>query len=648
METFLKSWKAVSWENVQLRVDGEIKAIGARQDEAEEGRKVLVDESNKYRENTTKETRRVALPLIKAFQKEVDQLTVRGKSTEAALIEICSQLTNLPDPTPIIEQAIVWKSQAEKTNIAVEEANHLRAQIAQVNSELADLKSQDVTIRQLRDTIKQLEEEKTREVEKAIDEIERDLREEFSVRDMETTMRSDKLKAENSALEKKVSELEGLMRDAQRRLDTARVAADRKEALENEQIDILTRDLSDANRRVTFLETELARVTADLADARASSQRGGLEDIAALGGLMKEKDEQIARLTEENQRLAETAAKEAKKVRQRCDELTAELEKRTHRMQQLEALLADQSDYEAIKKELRLLREIEFGEAATVNEESIARLGETVQSLDRLLAAKNRRLQNDNALLRQSNERYEEQLAANDFELSQLRQKTIAQQELVAKLETDLAAALAGRNTSDVDDLSTMDMLGAVHDTKLATNDDSSVLTIVLAQRDRLKLRVGVLEEELMAEKTRQTALQTEMDKVREDNVKLYGKIRFLQSCGNKAAETSVSLPEESSYSAQYENRLDPFQRFGQAETQRGYARLPLHDRASLSIGKAIMTSASARITFFFYLIILHLLVFLVLYRFAYAESCERDFQQDCVARFERHMKEHHPGMTVG
>lgn len=62
---------------------------------------------------------------------------------------------------------------------------------------------------------------------------------------------------------------------------------------------------------------------------------------------------QIARLTEENQRLAETAAKEAKKVRQRCDELTAELEKRTHRMQQLEALLADQSDYEAIKKELR-------------------------------------------------------------------------------------------------------------------------------------------------------------------------------------------------------------------------------------------------------------------------------------------------------
>ncbi|ETN69262.1 CUT domain protein [Necator americanus] len=1228
----------------------------------------------------------------------------------------------LRDPTPILEQAIVWKAQAEKTNIAVEEANHLRTQIGLVQTELADLKNQDVTIRQLRDTIAKLEEEKVKEVEKAIEEIERELRDEFSVRDHETTMRSDKLKAENAALEKKVSELEALMRDAQRRLDTVRVAADRKEALENEQIDILTRDLNDANRRVISLESELSRVTVELAEARASSQRGGLEDIAALGGLMKEKDEQIARLTEENRRLQDAAAIDAKKARAQCDELTTELNKKTQQVQQLEALLADQSDYEAIKKELRLLREIEFGEAATANEDSIARLGETVQSLDRLLAAKNRRLQNDNALLRQANEQYqgdevmqailagshqavveavttrvgrevaegyvdkdadqirgssipdiqesgksskpdaddeqnlfkilmnmgtpvtapskaengnstsrsaqenssssdipfehfryspkltnytgepaktpqelkaiqelqirvasnvralggralntaeiarqckrlmvaynigqrlfakyvmnqsqgslsellskprhwskltdkgreafrriygwisdaeavdllcslsprrvwpsevriehptpeslwesnsnllppeepdenafkratsaredqyrlagtnqaanagsttrnsrwrhddipkekimsifqtelaklreqestleraiatrsfasghvrrtdepvpayhemshnermasishahqvmnarmrvglspitqdqfemfghidtedvvkqikeflsmnsisqrqfgehvlglsqgsvsdllarpkqwnmltqkgrepfirmklfmhdvvqsasraraeaankkknaateslevptsdanesasetaesvvaikvkrevpdeeedvvalprsefdamsvgdsqesdtgtdgeavdtallvrkvkdrlhlhgisqrlfgeavlgisaggcselflrprrwstlsvrgrepfekmrawladkdavqrllvkerieaglpleknlvngngkrlsdppyeppprkvqrtiitEQQkealrfvfqhehhpsqktvelvntLAKNETELNQLRQDNFTQKELIEKLEADLAAAVAGQSHEINGELSTMDMLGAVHETKL-DGDTNSVLTIVLAQRDRLKLRVGVLEEELMAEKTKQAVLQTEIEKVREDNVKLYGKIRFLQGYGSKSAETSVPLPEESNYSAQYEKRLDPFQRFGQAETQRTYARLPIHDRASLSIGKAIMTSASARMTFFFYLVFLHLLVFLVLYRFAYFESCERDFQQDCVAKFERHMKEHHPGNPNG
>lgn len=55
----------------------------------------------------------------------------------------------------------------------------------------------------------------------------------------------------------------------------------------------------------------------------------------------------------------------------------------------------------------RLIREIEFGEAAEANEDAINKLGETVQSLDRLLAEKNRRLQNDNAQLRQTNHRHQ-------------------------------------------------------------------------------------------------------------------------------------------------------------------------------------------------------------------------------------------------
>ena len=42
------------------------------------------------------ETRQVAVPLIKAFQREVDGLNARSQVAETALIEICSQLTNLP------------------------------------------------------------------------------------------------------------------------------------------------------------------------------------------------------------------------------------------------------------------------------------------------------------------------------------------------------------------------------------------------------------------------------------------------------------------------------------------------------------------------------------------------------------------------
>uniref|UniRef100_A0A1I7XT53 Homeobox protein cut-like n=1 Tax=Heterorhabditis bacteriophora TaxID=37862 RepID=A0A1I7XT53_HETBA len=430
-QPYVRDYKA---EARKIRIEGEVKAIGARQDAEEAGRALLLEECSKYRQNSDKETRKVAVPLIKAFQREVDELTVRGKATEAALIEIYSQLVNIPDPTPVLEQAAAWKLQADKAHSATEEVDQLRENISQLHVEFADLKNQDVTIRHLRERIKQLEADYSAKLEQSIEETKKTLKEEFAIRDNETNMRTDKLRAENGLLEKKfidfyvqiqVGELEARMRDAQRHLDNARQAADQRETFESEQIEILVRDLDDANRRVASFELEIARLTSELAEAKASSKRGNLEDIAALGGLMKEKDEQvidrkinnnnflhscfiqIAILNERNRRLSETVEEETRRARERCDELTAELERHSVLVSQMEAQLADQSDYDAIRKELRLLREIEFGDVATANEESINRLGETVQSLDRLLAEKNRRLQNENAQLRLSNEQYQ-------------------------------------------------------------------------------------------------------------------------------------------------------------------------------------------------------------------------------------------------
>ena len=41
------------------------------------------------------------------------------------------------------------------------------------------------------------------------------------------------------------------------------------------------------------MESDVVRLTKELAEALEKSKRGGLEDIAAFGGLMKEKDEQV-------------------------------------------------------------------------------------------------------------------------------------------------------------------------------------------------------------------------------------------------------------------------------------------------------------------------------------------------------------------
>ncbi|KAK3766812.1 hypothetical protein RRG08_056895 [Elysia crispata] len=166
-----------------------------------------------------------------------------------------------------------------------------------------------------------------------------------------------------------------------------------------------------------------------------------------------------------------------------------------------------------------------------------------------------------------------------------------------------------------------------------------SLLPIVQSQRERYRLRAQELEAQTLSQQQQVTVLQNEMDKLRSDNVKLYEKIRFLQSYPVKGG-----APDDvtSSYSSQYEERLDPFTSFSRKERQRRYLELKPYDKITLSMGRLIMGNKTARAFAFFYTLILHLLVFLVLYKLAHTESCKRDMMADWHERYAEHMMKVH------
>nr|XP_022344164.1 protein CASP-like [Crassostrea virginica] len=62
------------------------------------------------------------------------------------------------------------------------------------------------------------------------------------------------------------------------------------------------------------------------------------------------------------------------------------------------------------------------------------------------------------------------------------------------------------------------------------------------------------------------------------------------------------------------------------------------YDKITLSMGRFIMGNKVARTIAFFYTLLLHSLVFLVLYKLAHTESCKRDYAADCHAKFAEHM----------
>ncbi|XP_059177161.1 protein CASP-like [Physella acuta] len=166
-----------------------------------------------------------------------------------------------------------------------------------------------------------------------------------------------------------------------------------------------------------------------------------------------------------------------------------------------------------------------------------------------------------------------------------------------------------------------------------------SLLPIVQSQRERYRLRAQELEAQTMSQQQQVTLLQNEMDKLRSDNVKLYEKIRFLQSYPSKV---SASDDITSAYSSQYEERLDPFTSFSRKERHRRYLELKPYDKITLSMGRLIMGNKTARVFAFFYTVILHLMVFLVLYKLAHTESCKRDALADWHQKYAEHMMNVH------
>ncbi|ULU01607.1 hypothetical protein L3Y34_001730 [Caenorhabditis briggsae] len=400
MEAVTKAWDTVDWERLQARVEAEVAALGVRQDDSDARKERLVGESNAYKDRTNKENRKLAIPLIKAFQNEFEGLLARSSAAESALIDICRSIINLPDPKSLLKSAEAWKSDAEKTQKAVEEREDLKRQLLKANNELEDFRGKDVKVRKLKDKLAKLESEQDTFIENAVSEVEKKAELELNSRLAELTEERDKMKEQHDILEKNLNTIESKNKEMQRKLEIAKMTVEQKDGLENEQLSIAMKDLTDANHKIVFLEERILQLETEAEKVNESKKAGNIEDIAALGSVLIQKDEAIQQLTNDVKRLESAHADDVAKWKSALSAMEKNNQALIAELNELKSTLDGRNDYEAIKNELRLLREIEFGAAAEANSESIERLGETVETLDRLLAEKNRRLQNENASLR--------------------------------------------------------------------------------------------------------------------------------------------------------------------------------------------------------------------------------------------------------
>jgi len=147
---------------------------------------------------------------------------------------------------------------------------------------------------------------------------------------------------------------------------------------------------------------------------------------------------------------------------------------------------------------------------------------------------------------------------------------------------------------------------------------------IIIGQRDRFKSRIQELETQAAKFGKQLESKVTEIESLRADNIKLYEKIKYLESYGDfsKSNKRGGSFDIEAfdgeldvRYKKLYEDTVNPFTLFNKKEKDKQYNKLNAADRMTLTTGRFFLSNPVSRTFLFFYTIALHVLVLFTLYR---------------------------------
>lgn len=649
----------VAGAKLKRELDATATVLANRQDESEQSRKRLIEQSREFKKNTPEDLRKQVAPLLKSFQGEIDALSKRSKEAEAAFLTVYKRLIDVPDPVPALDVGQQLEIKVQRLHDIETENQKLRETLEEYNKEFAEVKNQEVTIKALKEKIREYEQTLKSQAETIALEKEQKLQNDFAEKErkLQETQMSTTSKLEEA--EHKLQTLQTALEKTRTELFDLKTKYDEETTAKADEIEMIMTDLERANQRAEVAQREAETLREQLSSANHSlqlaSQIQKAPDVAievltrsSLEVELAAKEREIAQLVEDVQRLQASLTKLRENSASQISQLEQQLNAKNSTLKQLEEKLKGQADYEEVKKELNTLKSMEFAPSEGAGTQ------DSTKPLEVLLLEKNRSLQSENATLRISNSDLSGRCAELQIHLTEATAKAVEQKELIARLEQDLST-IQSIQRPDAEGASEQGLEKIPEPIKEATalfygpsmsssgtlpeGQVDSLLSIISSQRERFRTRNQELEaESRMAQHTIQ-ALQSELDSLRADNIKLFEKIKFLQSYPGRGIGSDDT---ELRYSSQYEERLDPFSSFSKRERQRKYLGLSPWDKATLGMGRLILSNKTARTIGFFYTLFLHCLVFLVLYKLAWSESVERDCAATCAKKFADHLHKFH------
>ncbi|OPJ78743.1 protein CASP isoform A [Patagioenas fasciata monilis] len=394
----------------ERELDATATILANRQDESEQSRKKLIEQSREFKKNTPEDLRKQVAPLLKSFQGEIDALGKRSKEAEAAFLNVYKRLIDVPDPVPALDLGQQLQLKVQRMHDIETENQKLRETLEEYNKEFAEVKNQEVTIKALKEKIREYEQTLKNQAENIALEKEQKLQNDFAEKErkLQETQMSTASKLEEA--EHKVQALQTALEKTRTELFDLKTKYDEETTAKADEIEMIMTDLERANQRAEVAQREAETLREQLSSANKSLQlatqiqkapdveqaievltRSSLEvELAA-------KEREIAQLVEDVQRLQGSLTKLRENSSSQISQLEQQLTAKNSTLKQLEEKLKGQADYEEVKKELNILKSMEFAPSESSGAQDASK------PLEVLLLEKNRSLQSENATLRITN-----------------------------------------------------------------------------------------------------------------------------------------------------------------------------------------------------------------------------------------------------
>uniref|UniRef100_A0A8C3KND7 Protein CASP n=1 Tax=Calidris pygmaea TaxID=425635 RepID=A0A8C3KND7_9CHAR len=419
---------------LQRELDATATILANRQDESEQSRKKLIEQSREFKKNTPEDLRKQVAPLLKSFQGEIDALGKRSKEAEAAFLNVYKRLIDVPDPVPALDLGQQLQLKVQRMHDIETENQKLRETLEEYNKEFAEVKNQEVTIKALKEKIREYEQTLKNQAENIALEKEQKLQNDFAEKErkLQETQMSTASKLEEA--EHKVQALQTALEKTRTELFDLKTKYDEETTAKADEIEMIMTDLERANQRAEVAQREAETLREQLSSANKSLQlatqiqkapdveqaievltRSSLEvELAA-------KEREIAQLVEDVQRLQGSLTKLRENSSSQISQLEQQLTAKNSTLKQLEEKLKGQADYEE-----KQTSHFDF-------------LQDASKPLEVLLLEKNRSLQSENATLRITNSDLSVRCAELQIQLTEAVSTMAGQKELIAKLEHDLS-----------------------------------------------------------------------------------------------------------------------------------------------------------------------------------------------------------------